>query len=285
MDLQEVAYVASIIGAFGATGGVIAALWMNNRTLKEVQRDRRFRESPFLAFHGGGQRYAIEFKRRGARVGGIDPNAAEEAFPELRTKDAETVDVPIHIKIGTLVNIGAGPALNIRVYWKAEVVTIGADVFVIDELKSKEARYAQAFNQVPAVPELIQAGGDTSLTRIPTFIVVDSAKVISEVTGVLVIESQDIVGGRHVTCQEFYLATKYFDPEPSLHVANGHNVPVAGPLSLAGPSRLQDRRLRCCGGWCGCGLVRVGRPAMPVVPSRPRPTRGRCGCWRRTWGL
>jgi hypothetical protein len=218
MDLQDLAYIASAFSALGVSGGVIAALWINNRTLKEIQRDRRFRESPFLAFRAGGEDYPIEYVKRGARVGGIEPLAVEEAFPELRVKDAETIDTPIGVKIGKLVNIGAGPALNISVYWKAEEVTLGTDTFMIDEVKRKEARYSRDFNKVPAVPKLIKAGGNTSLTRIPTFIVVDSGKKISEAAGVLVIECQDIAGNDHITYQEFYLFTEYSESKPYLHV-------------------------------------------------------------------
>jgi hypothetical protein len=53
---------------------------------------------------------------------------------------------------------------------------------------------------------------------LPTFINKDFERKISEVEGILLIECEDLYGGKHITNQEFFLFTYYGSESPAIHI-------------------------------------------------------------------
>ena len=78
--------IAQIVTPFIVLLGIIISMWLSIRALREVQRDRRLRQMPHLAFeYEGGGIYYIEFVKIGRAVPGIGAPMRTHCFqPMLR---------------------------------------------------------------------------------------------------------------------------------------------------------------------------------------------------------
>jgi hypothetical protein len=226
LTLEQWSHIAEIIIAILTLSGILVSMWLSIKALREVQLDRKLRQKPFLAFERGGHRMPIEFKAKGRSVPGINPAAVDSYFPNIplnaesvrlriRTKEDGSSDL---IHYGHLKNYGLGPALNTYVTWKPSEIWVGSESFSIDEKKLSEPIYSKEFNCIPSSPSHILPTGESKLSRLPTFIVLDYEKKLTRVDGVLEIEYEDVFSQKHTTVQEFHLFTNYKDEQPSVHV-------------------------------------------------------------------
>lgn len=223
LTIVEWGAIAQVGATLVAAVGVIVSLWVSINTLREVQKDRKLRQRPHLAFETGGWCFAVEFVAAGRRVPGVNPAYAEKVLSTIppnaesvRIKDTGDSKSPPFF--GRLKNYGAGPALLTHVTWVAEEVCIGSDRFTIDSAKAAEPLYAADLNYVPAIPSHIAPGATAALSRLPAFIEKDHEKKITQVDGFLEIECQDVFGERLVIRQQFHLFTRYREQQPEVHV-------------------------------------------------------------------
>jgi hypothetical protein len=225
-----------VIIAFFTVAGVIASILLSVRALREVQRDRELRQSPFLAFETGGWRRTVKFVRAGATIPGLNPGYVKEIFPNL-PPSAESVrlDAPEgelqKSFYGRLTNFGSGAALGARVTWLAQEVAIGQDSFEITEAMRVQPPYTEDLNEMPLDPGHILAGEVAQLTRLPTFIEKDIDKKILRVDGRLQVRCTDVAGKPYSFEQAFHLSTAYSESPPRVHVAFGDLFPA--PSSAA----------------------------------------------------
>jgi hypothetical protein len=190
-----------------------------------VERDRKLRHKPYLAFDQRGHRLPIKFVRGGYFVPGVNQPYAEKVLRHLPA-DGESV-VIAHpekegrikpILYGHLKNYGTGPALSTAVTWRPKQIWIGNESFTIDERKQQEALYSGGLNHMPTIPSHIEPAAEAKLSRLPAFIVKDYEKKITQVDGELIIECKDIFGQNHRAVQEFHSFTEYGEQPPSFHV-------------------------------------------------------------------
>lgn len=158
-----------------------------------------------------------------------------------------------------MVNSGSGPAVAIEVEWVAKEVKVGRDSFTVDSTKANEPLYGSELNTMPTWRELLAPSGSAKLSRLPSFVVMDIEHKSSEVSGILLIRCTDITGRHYETIQEFWLATAYGEPDPSIHVTFGDlvkipSVKVATP-GKASPIAIVSRTWR---GW-----LRRNQPSSP----------------------
>ena len=185
------------------------------------------RQMPHLAFDVGGGGYPIEFVKVGRAVLGINPKYAEELFREI-PEEAESIHLKsepdeagrrkIISKYGKLRNYGLGTALTAEVTWVPQKIQIGSETFMIEKDKLLEPRYRKELNCIPSSPSHILPGEVATFYRLPTFIQKDYEKKINEIEGILLIECEDIFGGRHITNQEFRIFTNYESDKPTIHI-------------------------------------------------------------------
>lgn len=226
LTLTEWAAVAQVIALVVTTAGLMASMYFSLRALREVQLDRRQRQMPHIAFQARGIRMPIRFVQAGPHIPGVNPGYVQKAFPDLpanaesvRMADRHNDDGSVEpIFLGRLRNYGLGPALETRVTWIAENITIGQETFVIDSTKLQEPRYSRELNTMPTWESHIPPGGESQLTRLPTFIEKDIDHKIVQATGVLLLSCRDVFGTEHQAWQEFYLATGYAETPPYVHV-------------------------------------------------------------------
>jgi hypothetical protein len=225
LSLSEWSDLAQVLATLIGFTGVIVSIWLSVRALKEVERDRKLRHKPYLAFVQGGHRLPVKFVRGGPFVPGVNRAYAEKVLGHLPA-DGESV-VIAHpdqegrlkpILYGHLKNYGTGPALSTAVTWKPKQIWIGSESFAIDERKQQEPLYSCELNEMPAIPSHIEPGAEARLSRLPAFIVKDYERKITRVDGELVIECRDIFGHRHRAIQEFYSFAEYREQPPGFHV-------------------------------------------------------------------
>ncbi len=229
MNLNEWSSFAQIITAIITLVGVLTSLYMSIKALREVQRDRHFRQAPHLAFETGGFRIPIDFVKAGKRVPGLDPKFVESVFNEL-SKDAESVRVKHKIeedggmnlnRFGKLINHGMGPAFETSVKWITKQIRIGSELFDIDSKKSSEPKYNKNLNETYPVTRNIKHGEQTELCWFPLFIEKDTEKKITEASGILEISCQDVFNKEHIWKQGFYIKTGYRKTPAYVHVTFG----------------------------------------------------------------
>jgi len=201
-------------------------MWLSVRALREVQKDRKVRQMPHLAFDVGGGSYPIEFVKVGRAVLGIDRECAEEVFSDI-PEDAESIDLKsgpggkIIFEYGKLRNYGLGTALSTEVTWVPQKIQIGSEIFMIEKDKLLEPRYRKELNCIPSSPSHILPGEVATFVRLPTFIQKDYEKKIKEIEGILSIKCEDIFGDKHITNQEFIIFTDYLSDKPNIHITFG----------------------------------------------------------------
>lgn len=229
LTLQDWSAIAQIALTIATVTGVLASLFMSIRALREIQKDRRQRQQPHLAFESRGYRRDIEFVKAGYAIPGINPSYAAKVFSDI-PKDAESVRIKDHKDrdgvehpcfYGQLQNYGLGPALETRVAWVPETLTIGTESFSLNSEKLNEPRYSRNLNSLPPWATHIPPGEHTELTRLPTFIEKDFEKKVSQVEGVLEISCKDVFGSTHTVRQDFYVATEYAGAKPHVTLSFG----------------------------------------------------------------
>jgi len=232
MSLNDWTSIAQIVIAAFTVIGVVMSLYFSRQALREVQKDRRQRQKPHLAFERGGYQYSVKFVKGGKYIPGVNPRAAERLLAEL-PEDAESVRLiekeyedgsidPVHI--GRLKNYGQGPALTTFVTWIPHEIWIGNESFKIDEEKILEPIYSPGINTMPAIPSHMQPDEESGLPRFPVFIEKDVDKKISRVDGVLAIKAVDVFEKNHVFLQEFSIFPQYKENEPHVHITFGELV-------------------------------------------------------------
>jgi hypothetical protein len=225
--LSDYASIAQIVLTIITLIGILVSIYLSTKALREVQKDRRIRQKPYLQFEPGGMRLPIEFLKSGKSILGINPDYAQKVLKDM-PDDAESIFIkkkknsngePSLIHYGHLKNYGSGPALSTNVTWIPEEVWIGSEKFQIDSRKLSEPIYSEELNTIPSSPRHIMPGGEASFVRLPTFIAKDFEKKITKVEGNFRISCEDIFGGKHSFIQEFYIFTNYSDKEqPNVHV-------------------------------------------------------------------
>ena len=224
--LQEWSAVAIVLYTVITFAGVLGSFYIATRTLRELQADRRLRHQPRLAFDGFGYRLPIQFVKAGLHVPGVNPSYAERRLAALPV-DGESVRLKVSGDTdrsktipgyGNLRNFGLGPALETRVTWIPESVTIGAETFTLNKEKLREARYSPELNDMPLVPGHIASNESSVLSRLPAFIEKDFEKKVAEVRGSLRLECLDVFGEKHTFRQSFFIGTGYRDSPPWVHV-------------------------------------------------------------------
>ena len=212
--------LAQVVIAGFTVIGVLVSLYMSRRTLREVERDRQVRQTPYLMFERGGWQLIVGFVKAGPSIPGIEPSYAAKMFPSL-SPDAESVRLARGEEpqfYGRLHNLGLGPAIEPRVVWIADEVQIGQETFAITDAKRKEPPYTAELNELPVVPRQLRTGDAAQLTRLPTFIEKDVEKKVSAVSGRLRITCTDLGGKGYSAEQEFRIFTAYADLPPTVHV-------------------------------------------------------------------
>ncbi|MEU3455520.1 hypothetical protein ABZ671_18260 [Micromonospora sp. NPDC006766] len=182
---------------------------------EELHTDRRLRFHPIVVFDQGPVTVPVKKRRFGRRIAGINPKAVEEAFPP-QTAGLEVMDSTR--PYGSIRNIGAGPALDVRVWWVAERLHFGDDVFMVDSAKLIEPKFSEGFNDLPAVPSIFGTDDSAEMTRIPTFLIADFDQKITRVEGVLRITYSDIFGNHLETRQLVRMFVERDGGEPDLLV-------------------------------------------------------------------
>ncbi len=231
MTLADWAAIAQIGIWLATVVGVFLSMYLSVKALREVQRDRKARHRPHLAFEPGGYQLKVAFVKAGQTIPGVNPAFVKERFPRLRD-DAESVRLADETageadhgrgvsRYGRLRNFGLGPALEVRVTWIPSEVWVGSERFVLDADKLREPQYMRVLNSMPAVPAHIQPGEAAQLTRLPTFIDKDCEHKISRVSGTMEIACLDVFGDGLMWNQEFMLFTMYGETPPKVHVTFG----------------------------------------------------------------
>jgi hypothetical protein len=221
LTLSEWSDLAQVCATVIGFTGIIVSIWLSVRALREVERDRKLRHKPYLAFEQGGHRLPVKFVRGGSFIPGVNRTYADKVLGHLPT-DGESVVIahPEHegrikpILYGHLKNYGAGPALSTAVTWMPKQIWIGNESFTIDERKQREALYSRELNEMPTIPSHIEPGAEAKLSRLPAFIIKDYEKKITRVDGELIIECRDIFGLSHRAVQEFHSFVEYREQPP-----------------------------------------------------------------------
>lgn len=229
-NLNDYIALAQILVPIIALVGIAVSMWLSVKALREVQTDRKLRQMPHLMFDYGGQRLQIEFVQVGRSVLGIDHKYAEKLFHD-QPKDAESITLKtepgegsrrkVISQYGKLKNYGLGAAFSAEVTWIARKVRIGSEEFYIDSKKLLEPQYSKELNCIPSSPSHILPGEVAEFFRLPTFIHKDFEKKISEVEGILLIECEDLYGGKHITNQKFFIFMDYGTESPTIHITFG----------------------------------------------------------------
>jgi hypothetical protein len=226
MNLNEWSSLAQILTAIVTLVGVLISLYMSIKALREVQRDRYFRQAPHLAFETGGFRMPVEFVKAGKRVPGLAPEFVESIFSELPV-DAESVRPQHNIeedggmdlfRFGKLINHGMGPAFEASVKWVPKQIKIGSELFDIDSKKRSEPKYSKKLNRTYPLTRNIKPNQQTELCWLPLFIEKDTEKKITESSGILEISCQDVFKKEHIWNQGFYIKTGYHETPAYVHV-------------------------------------------------------------------
>jgi hypothetical protein len=226
LTIQDWGAVSQVVATLITFVGVLGSLWLSVKALREVQKDRKLRQRPHLAFEPGEHQIAVEFVADGKRIPGVNPAYVEEVFASL-PDNAESVRI-VHKSrhheksfYGHLNNFGLGPALLTHVTWIPKIVWIGSEKFVLDEQKLAEPVYRSELNQMPSCPSHIAPGAEAALSQLPTFIEKDFEKKITQVEGYFHIECEDVFGETLVVKQEFYLFARYKEDPPHVYVLFG----------------------------------------------------------------
>jgi hypothetical protein len=195
--------IAQIISALGTLTAVVIALYVADKSRREVQTDRRLQVQPVIIFQQGGHLLPIKKRSFGHRIPGCNHSAVESAFKDV-SADSQIIlnDKPY----GHAVNIGSGPAIGVQVEFKPLLIKLGQEHFTIDGKRRSEPRYFSPFNTMPLAS--VMAPNETaSLPRLPTFIVLDIDERITYAEGELIIRYGDISGEASKTRQLF----RYFN--------------------------------------------------------------------------
>lgn len=226
MTLDQYNALAQIVLTGITLAGILVSMWLSVRALREVQVDRRLRQTPHLAFECGGIQLPIKFENVGKAIPGVDPAVVEKAFAHL-PDDVESVRLRLGepgqaLFYGRLKNYGLGPALSVRVTWVPHEIWIGSEKSTIVQPNLSEPTYHQSFNTMPTIPSHIIPGEQAQLSRLPTFIDKDFEKKLKRVDGILEIACNDVFKNNHTSMQEFIIFTEYSSSEsPYVHVTFG----------------------------------------------------------------
>ncbi len=212
MTLEQWAAVGQIAGAVFTLVGVLIALYVALKAIREVQTDRRLNKTPYLAFEPGGSRYPIEFKEVSDELKKEDELPKDAAFVGLKTDEGE-----VTFKYGNLRNYGPGPAIHAKITWIPEEIWLGSEKFRLDRDKLSEVKYSKELNTIPASPGHILPNQTSEFFRLPAFINRDFEKKVTKVTGVIEITCFDLFKQPHTTRQRFYLFTGYNDDPAHIH--------------------------------------------------------------------
>ncbi len=218
-SLNDYIALAQILAPIIALAGIVVSMWLSVKALREGQLDRKLRMMPHLAFDYGGRLLRIEFVKTGRGVSGIGPTQHKDTESiSLKTEPGHGGTRKVISMYGKLRNYGLGVASSAEVTWIAKKVRIGSEKFDIDSKTLLEPQYSKKRNCIPSSPSHIVPGEAGEFFRLPTFIHNDFDKKISEVEGILLIECEDLYGGKHITNQEFFLFMDYRPESPTIHI-------------------------------------------------------------------
>ncbi len=205
MDWELAAQIAQVIATLLTGVGVIVSLWLGVRSLKELQSDRAERARPYLLFQMGPHFIGTQ-RREIWGIPGINPQYARSV---LGSQAGKPSIVP-RLKWGRLVNYGNGPALRTKVQIISYQVKIKGETFSIEPKKWEQPPYTLGLNTIPASPGNILPGEEASLFRIPTPIVTDFDRKLSELDCVIRLSCSDTLGVRH----NFFQGSTFYVGEP-----------------------------------------------------------------------
>lgn len=212
MTLEQWALVSQIAVAVFTLAGVLVALYVALKSLREIQKDRRLNKAPYLAFEPGGTRYPIEFNEIS------DELKKKEDLPNDATSvGLKTDEGKVTLMYGNLRNYGPGPAIHAEIAWIPEEIWLGAEKFRLDRDKLTEMKYSKEYNTIPASPSHILPNQKSKFFLLPAFINRDFEKKVTKVTGVIEITCLDLFKQQHTTKQRFYLSTGYKAEPAHIH--------------------------------------------------------------------
>ncbi|TQS41795.1 hypothetical protein [Cryptosporangium phraense] len=203
MQLGTLADVAEVFSALGSLAAVVVAALVANKTLREVRIDRKLRVRPFVAFQMGGEQILIGSRTFRWRIGGLDPDWVEKNFAHI-PEDAEVLDLESAHLYGELENLGGGVAIGIQTVWTPDEMGIAGEMFSLGSDKLEQLKYAKHVNTIAPIPAILKGGESAQLGRLPTFLVLDLEKQLTEINGHVELLYKDLEGDTFSTRQRFH---------------------------------------------------------------------------------
>jgi hypothetical protein len=200
--------IAQIATAILTLIGIYGSMHLSIKAIREVEKDRKYSQRPYLLFDMGGHIMGIELKKD-FKTG--------KYYAAIKWDELPGGFVSVHF-YGKLKNYGTGPAFDIHITWLVNRIWIKDEMFEIDNEKLKQAQYNPKFNTNPVVPKHLVANQETGLHLMPTFIADDFDRKISKAEGVHILTYKDSFGEKYTTRQKFYVFTDYQHPENGFHV-------------------------------------------------------------------
>ncbi|MES2472799.1 MAG: hypothetical protein V4601_08160 [Pseudomonadota bacterium] len=186
-----------IISTVATTAGVLVSLFIGVRTVLEQRRQREQAIKPFLLFDIGGYGVPIEFRDSSA-IPGIQ---LERALQLTKNRPTGANSMSATEEWGVLRNHGQGPALEVRVIFRAYRVFTSFGCRVLEKAERKAFPYSPSLNNVPPTPSNISPAAAGSFRRLPTPLVVDYDHALKRIDFVVEIRCKDTLGNPHVRYQ------------------------------------------------------------------------------------
>lgn len=213
---QLAAEVAQVLAVPATTAGVIISLWIGIGTLRELRNERMQRARPYLLFDGGGYRLPASLDDSGG-IPGIDPGFAHKL---TRSRPKGNNRLTIETLFDNLRNHGQGPAIGVSITYIPYRIFMGSECFVIDEAKRREPVYSRDYNSVGSMPDHISPGGTGRFGRIPTALVVDFDRRISQMDCIVEIACKDLFKNEFLAYQglRIFVGTDPANAKPYVHM-------------------------------------------------------------------
>ncbi|MEV1246422.1 hypothetical protein [Nonomuraea sp. NPDC049750] len=227
--LGALASLGDAISGLGAVLAVFAAIYVSYKTRLDVQRDRDLRILPILAFQPEGTVVSLNERNFNYSIGGVSADFVKSNFRDIPA-ETRILDLPDDFHTyGQLINYGQGPAFDVRVAWKPETMAIGSDEFPLGYELLKSLKFDEELNTMPSVPANIAPGEEAGLTRIPTFLILDTKRAATAIECRAIINYKDLLGRQMQTTQQVHVFPEHTHNEYTYIITFGDvlNLPAA----------------------------------------------------------
>lgn len=223
MTLENWYYLTNIFAPIITGVGIFISLYMSIKSIKEIRKDRVNAQKPYLTFVSGGYRDKAIFKEAGKSSPGFNPKYISELFRDQPDKSIsirrEFLNSEHGIRtFGVLENMGSGTAFDIKIAWIPKIIWLNGERFIIDDNKSKEAKYAEINNTMLLNNSVLYPRSSSGILHWPMFIEKDWNLQITRVEGYFKIFYKDSLNIDYITYQKYHLFTQYKDQVPTIHV-------------------------------------------------------------------